>query len=407
MDEYLLSLVKPEQEQIWIGREPPFAMPALDLLGSTNCRVAPIHHTRYQVVWYYRELLNKAGELRWRLALDECIRLIGARGSLVLRFEQNLFFTVINLKQFLGRRRGTVVNIEYENIHAGVFTVVFSIERQDVQVYRDKSWSFVLLAKGDRTENAVAFLRSVRAIDPDHKLQIIVVGPSRPEYTPFGVTCHEGEYREELAELGRKKNDAVALVQGANVAIVHDRYVLDPRFLIGFDSFGYDFDIVAVKQIYSSGEDFPFYGAIESRDLVWAQPIHCSDYDSLLPGQFVNGGFMVFKSQTLKSIGFNKLIFWNQAEDLELTQKFVSEGLPPRVNLHSLAVTNAPSNYTIAFRPQKRRLRRVSASQPVKGLILSMAVSGFALLPLSVRNRVISTMRQRGWLYRVKRRFLG
>ncbi|WP_108396243.1 hypothetical protein [Devosia submarina] len=407
MDEYLLSLIQPEQEHIWIGKEPPFAMQALNLLESTNCRVAPIHHTRYQVVWYYRDLLNRAGEMRWRLALDECIRMLGARGMLVLRFEQNLYFSVINLKQFLGRRRGIAVNIEYENIHEGVFTVVFSIERENVELYRDKSWSFVLLAKGDRTDNAVAFLQSVRAIDPDHKHQIIVVGPLRPEYTPFGVTCHSREYREELAELGRKKNDAVALAQRANVAIVHDRYVLDPRFLIGFDSFGYDFDIVAVKQIYASGEDFPFYGAIESRDLVWAQPVHCSDYDSLLPGQFVNGGFMVFKSHMSRAIGFNKLIFWNQAEDLELTQEFMRDSLPPRVNVHSLAVTSAPSTYTIAFRPQKRRLRRVSTSQPIKGLVLSMAVSVFALLPLSLRNRAVSTMRKRGWLYRVKRRLLG
>lgn len=407
MNEYLLALVRPDQEQIWIGKEPPFATAALDLLQSTNCRAAAIHHTRYQVVWYYRDLLSDAGELRWRLILDECLRMISGFGSLVLRLRQNHYLTVINLKQFLGRRRGMAVTVAHETVSDGIFTIVFTVQRHDVERYRDKSWSFVLLAKGDRVENAVAFLQSVRAQDPARQHEILIVGPRRAEYEPFGVLYQSEVYREELAELALKKNDAASRITHGNVAIVHDRYVLAEGFLNGFETFGYDFDLVAVRQRYASGEDYPFYAAIETTELTWAQPIHCTDYDSLLPGQFVNGGFMVFKAHMLREIGFNTLIFWNQAEDLELTRQYLQASIPPRVNVHSLAITNAPPNYTIAFRPQKGRLRRVGSTNPLKGMVLSLALSAFALLPLPFRNNLIATLKQKGWLYRVKRRLLG
>lgn len=407
MDDYLLSLVRPDQQQIWIGKAPPFAIAALDLLASTNFRAAAAHHTRYNVVWFYRKMLSDVGRLKWRLVLDECVRMLGDSGQLVLRFRQNHYISIINVKQFLGRRVGVTCSVDYERNTDGVFTVVFSVVRENAALYRDKSWSFVLLARGDRTENAIAFLRSVRSQDPDYRHQILIVGPVLPEYEPFSVVGHPENYREELAELGKKKNDAAALVSGSNVLIAHDRYVLDDQFFSGFDIFGYDFDLVAVRQIFRSGEEYPFYGAIDARELVWAQPIHSTDYNSLLPGQFVNGGLMVFKTHALRQIGFNNLLFWNQGEDLELTQEFIHAGLPPRVNVHSTAVTNVPDTYTMAFRRRGRLLRRVKLNNAFKGLVLSAALSGFALLPLSARNRIISVMKKKGFLYHLKRHLLS
>jgi hypothetical protein len=53
----------------------------------------------------------------------------------------------------------------------------------------------------------------------------------------------------------------------------------------------------------------------------------------------VNGGLMVFKTHTLRANQFNDLLYWNQAEDVEVSRVFTDAGMPPRMNYLSSATT--------------------------------------------------------------------
>src|ERR671933_300524 len=98
MDNRILDLIKQPLRHIWIGMHPPFDMPTVDLENATAFRVSPALHQSWDVVWVYEP---------WKLALDECLRLFGESGLLVLRYKTRRDqFSNFGLKNFLGRRRG-------------------------------------------------------------------------------------------------------------------------------------------------------------------------------------------------------------------------------------------------------------------------------------------------------------
>jgi hypothetical protein len=139
--------------------------------------------------------------------------------------------------------------------------------------------------------------------------------------------------------LGQKKNTIAQAARHPNLTIAHDRYVLDTGFFEGFNRFGYDFDLCAVHQTYEDGEHYPAYCALNGPPLAWSPPVHCENYNVLHQNTYVNGGLMVFKTHTLRELQFNDLLYWNQAEDVEVSHVFTEAGIPPRMNYLSTATT--------------------------------------------------------------------
>ena len=358
----LAVLARTPGRQVWIGDHPPYDFVGLSPRGSTKFRVSAAHHGRYDVVWCYEDGLAGLRPGQHELLVDELVRLIGDRGRLVVRIDRGLAdFTIVGLKHLLGRRHGTRVTVENETADEA-FTVVFDIERSGMEAQRSDAWTCAVQTRGTRVEQVVEFCRSVREQDPERRHEILVWGPADPAYEPYGVTCHDPGYRDHLAEISRKKNDIAMRAGNANLLIVHDRYRLDPGFFTGFARFGHDFDFVTVPQRYPCGAHFPAYVAAEGSVLGRGRSFDCRDYDSLRPGQFINGGLLIAKTETLRAIRLNDLLFWNQWEDVELTREFRGRGLPPRVNCFSSATTlGIGPDYTRHFLPENTTLREMRA----------------------------------------------
>jgi hypothetical protein len=359
----LLDLVAAGQRQFWAGDHPPFSFNHAHLWGSTNFRLSSGHHGRYDVVWYYEQLFSELKQDQHLLMLDELVRLLGERGTLVVRYQQNRHFSVIQLKRWLFRRYGCEVRVKWEQAQSGIFTTIFELERRDVARYRDRSWTFAVLTSGKRNDNVIRLLESIHREDPDRNHQVVICGPSDSAYEPFDVGYQPGDYREELAEISRKKNDIADRARGANLLIAHDRYVLSPGFLNGFDQYGYDFDFVAIPQFYECGTRYPAYCALDNDSLTWCEAIDCRDYNRVRAGQYINGGLIIAKTHTLRDLKFNDLLFWNQAEDVELARTFRENGIPPRINAFSSAVTiGITPEHTSKFRTDDELLEET----PVK-----------------------------------------
>lgn len=356
------QLARTPGRHAWIGDHAPYDFVGLPLRGATNLRAAAVHHGRYDVVWCYEDALAGFRPGQHELLVDELVRLIGERGRLVVRIDRNLAdFTLVGLKHLLGRRHDTRVVVEHETAD-DAFTVVFGIERAGMDQRRSDAWTCAVQTRGNRAEQVVEFCRSVRDQDPDRRHEILVWGPAHPAYEPFDVTCHDPGYRDHLAEISRKKNDIASRARHPNLLIVHDRYRLDPGFFAGFARFGHDFDLVTVPQRYACGTHFPAYVAAEGTILGRGRSIDCRDYDTLRPGQYLNGGLLVAKTETLRAIRLNDLLFWNQWEDVELAWEFRNRGLPPRVNCFSSATTlGIGPEYTRHFIPERTALRQIGA----------------------------------------------
>lgn len=324
----------------WVGSAPPFAAGVISLPDQSNYRLSSSMHGQFDSAWFVETPLSDLSGGRFEIVIDELIRLLGARGRLVVRFRETEDLSVVNLKRAIGRRLNLTAEVHRQWCVDGEYTVVFSIERKCLDDYQDRRWTFAVLTQGDKPEMVVRFLQSIRTLDPTHKHEILVWGPMHAAYAPFGVRASDRQYRSDVAEISRKKNDIADAASHANLLIAHDRYALNDDFFKGFDTFGYDFDLCAIPQRYEDGHAFPSYCALPGHKLVRAATtIDCHAANTLWPLQYVNGGLIVAKTQTLRRIRFNDLLFWCEAEDVEVARQFREHGLPPRVNRWSSATT--------------------------------------------------------------------
>jgi hypothetical protein len=218
------------------------------------------------------------------------------------------------------------------------------------------------LTSGKRTDNVIKFLDSVRKQDKNNEYEIIISGPKNKKYEKYDVKYLEmSSFRDdEYAEISRKKNAIVDMASNANLLIIHDRYVLGDKFFIGFDQYGYDFDYLTVEQFYESGAVFPSYCAID-RPLLWSKPIRIDNYSEVFDTHYLNGGLLIFKTHIIKKIRFNDLLMWNQMEDVEITKAVMEQGVLPRINILSSAITiGIDESYTKDFKVYPKHYRQES-----------------------------------------------
>jgi hypothetical protein len=349
----------------------------LNIWDSTNFRLSPSHHQAYDVVWYFERCPSELQPGQLELVVDEMVRMVGEEGKLVFRYRQNGHFTVISLKNLIGRRYGIDASVAYERVEDGEFTTVFRIERQDLARYRSKRWTFAVLTQGKRRENLNSFFESIRNSDGGDDHEILVCGPQLPEFAHFNLRYHDQKYSEQYAEISVKKNDLAQLASEENFCVVHDRYRLDDNFFGGFEQYGYDFDFITVPQWYECGARFPGYCAMSSGQLSWSTPLDCQDYNHLWPLQYLNGGIFICKTKTFQDLPLNGMLFWNQAEDVELSMHFRNHKLPPRINVFSSATTmGITRDYTKDFVAVSGPPANGRDANGKKGSLLSVAKQG-------------------------------
>ena len=333
----LMNLVQLSGDHLWLGQHAPFSWETLDLTLSTNCRAAPSLHQQFDVVWWYEEQFNGSNSTRMELILDEMIRLIKEDGLLVVRYETAF---IPWLKKFMARRLFAEVDVEQEFRRDNEMVTAFRVRRTHRELYRDSRWTFAILTTGSKEKAVVDFLRSVREHPDGAPHEILICGPRSPSYEPYDVNYLDSTYRNDVAEIGKKKNDIAAAARHPNLLIAHDRYVLSPDFFEGFERFGYDFDFLTIRQWLDTGEEFPSYCTMEHAGPPMNPVRMLRRYDAIYPGHFVNGGIFAVKTHALKAVRLNPLLYWEQAEDVEFTQTMRQHGLPPRMNCFASATTS-------------------------------------------------------------------
>lgn len=369
-EHHLLDMVKRYGRHLWIGNHPPFEFDNLLLQGCTNFRAPASLHRRFDVVWSHETDIASLSALALPLYLDELVRFVGEEGRIVFRYTQSAEVTLVHLKRHFGRHPMLDAEVEYETQDkAGVLNTVFRVRRKHVDAYASDLWTFAVLTVGARKANVVEYLRSIRAQDPERRHEILICGPRADEYEPYGPRYNDRPYSTQFVDICAKKNDLAELAKHPNLLIVHDRYKLDDNFFAGFEDYGYDFDFLSVRQHYECGTEFPAYATLskEAHSFVWHAPIALADTNRVYPLSFLNGGLLAFKTHALRQLTFNELLFWNQAEDCDLSRWMMDHSLPPRFNSFSSAtVLGLKPSYTKGFRPEHPPVRRPAREEPVE-----------------------------------------
>ncbi len=352
-DNFLFHIAGKAEKNAWVGRKPVFNSEVILLLESTNFRCSPYQHSHYDTVWFYENSLSDFPG--WKIIIDEMIRLIANEGTLVVRLTHNYNFTAPALKMFLCGNITISVDIQHEDLKDGIIgVIVFQIVRKHTNIYQNKNWTFGILTNGTKVQSVVKFLESVRTQNED--AEIIITGDTNPEYEKFNIVYNSNIYNNKHPNISKKKNDIINLARNENIMIIHDRYILAERFFQEFDKYGYDFDFITVKQYYETGKEFPSYCYLEnsSSNLYWTTPCQENNYSIIHDGQYLNGGLLIFKKTIAQQVPFDNIVFWNQQEDIILSRRMMYNGIIPRINFLSSAITiGITPNYTSSFRISK------------------------------------------------------
>jgi|688.fasta_scaffold04128_12 hypothetical protein len=335
----LAPIAQEDKPQVWLGKSSWPNLTSLNLWEQPNLRAPAAHHGRYCTVWVYDVNLGQIDSRQIDLVLDEILRLLTQRGRIVFRFRETKHFSIFQLKHFIGRRYGIRAKVESEFRIGKEWCVVLEIAREDWDRYQQRGWTFGILTQGVRLDNLRAFFDSIRSQPGGEEAEIIVCGPRLAAFEKYRLRYLDVEVREDFAEICKKKNHIALAASHPNLCLVHDRYRLEPGFFAGFEKYGYDFDYLTVAQRYETGEHFPDYCALSQPELTWNTSLDCEDINYVLPRQYINGGVMIVKTLTLRELPLNELIFWNQAEDVELGKTYRDHSLPPRCNPYSSMVT--------------------------------------------------------------------
>lgn len=379
----------------------------IDLNSYKFCKAPSSFYQKYDVIWC--GFNNSDTLLNWRTILDEMVRMIDGEGRIITKIEVTGDFKVCyeyqrilaNIKMHLFRRVGLKCDVEYEEpkiFHShskgdslkvgSELVTVFKVKRENIAMYCDKSWTFSMITGGNKVEEVVKFCRSVRKFDKNFNHEILICGPENTAYSEFKVSyLDSAKYRDEYAEITKKKNDIAIAASNQNLLIAHDRFILGEDFFSGFEKYGYDFDFIAVKTVGNDGIEEDSWISL-TKNIFDKRVLRFGDFfdassalglkefsatkDKDLSYSFLSGGCLIFKRDILRKLKFNELIFWHQIEDWEIADHFINNGILPQINnfssVRNLRKTDQKANAV----SRKNMLKRVNKSLAKRFLKLAI-----------------------------------
>ncbi len=358
LNQKLIKYITEKEAVFWAGKHPPLTNLVTSQLifdPTKDFREPAAHHGRFSAVYLVEYNLSKYKQ--WPLILDEALRLLkyGSTGLLFVRFSNSSHLNVFSFAAFLRRRRDFSFELIYQDADPNgslLYAIQCTREENTPQL---NDFEFAIITNGKRPEKVAEFIRSVAHIRGLENINwsIAICGPANIADSLDKLNgrlrfIEESTEHSDKGWITRKKNQIVATSKAENLLIAHDRYALPASFLEQIKEYGPDFAVVVPKQTDTSGSRFPDWVTVKEP---WAfSPTSMLEYEDYDPNLYVNGGIIISKRRELTTTPWSELLFWNQAEDVELTRAFTEKGVTPRLARNvEVIVTDSRPDFTFAF----------------------------------------------------------
>lgn len=279
--------------------------------------------------------------------LDELWNKLSPKGYLVLdEFVESRNLSIYGLKSLIYDFSAGTAELCYENRIGNTYELVFRKSQQDEPRHagRIDAWSFGVITQGKRQEFVEKLLDSIIE-QKIPEFEIILVGnythPINEKYIDK-VRIIPFSQQDEKGWITKKKNIVAQNARYENLLVVHDRFVLDKNFYSGMCRYGNSFSILTCKQEMYDGTRTPDWVSINNSH-AWVSPA-CMEYEDYSPLVYCNGGLTIIKKTIALQHPWNEMLFWNQAEDVELTHRLFRHGYFLRLNPYSKAIVLQQNN---------------------------------------------------------------
>lgn len=305
---------------------------------------AHMHQAHDLVLTVERDL---ASIKQWPLVLDEALRAVSPGGILVVRLSQSAVLSVFQFANFVEKwTRGAFEMLDQVN-DGGQFVFALRLTHEQRRPASVETWSFGLVTDGRKPASVKRFVDSVVALDGagSARHELLICGP-RSVLDDLGDQAglvklvEQPEAFSDRGWITRKKNLLVQASSHENVLIAHDRYTVTPSFAAQMDRFGGDFDVVVPRQETVDGLPMPDWVML-SDPLNWATP-GWLEYGDYHPYVYINGGVIIAKRDLLAEVRWSEMLFWAQAEDVELTRRLEDRGVTARLGRNIRLLSEAP-----------------------------------------------------------------
>lgn len=346
VDLNLKDLLAKSKKIFWGGNSPPFSRMYADeriFSHQNDYRLPCDYHETFDLV-----CLNEVdlGSIKpWPIVIDEALRLLSPQGVLLVRMTDSPLLSVYALKNQLFSWGQTTILFDHK-FSDGSYLFAIKNERTERRGYSNEiNVSFCVITDGKRKLQLDRLVSSLQSLvtDENQNIELIICGPCELDISEYQEELKVALVPEPLSFrdrgwITRKKNLLVKSARYENIVIVHDRYFFPHDFLQRLGEFGFDFEVMSCKQISENGERMPDWVALGDA-WQWTAPGMLT-YGDWSPYIYINGGLIIAKTKILKAHPWNELLFWMQAEDVELTRRLQSSGCVPRFATKAKAYTD-------------------------------------------------------------------
>lgn len=333
---------------LWAGSMPPrhdMALGGALYDPQADFRLPAAMHQSFDAVFLVERDLARLKQ--WPLILDEALRAVSPGGVIVIRLKETAFLSIFHLANFLEKWTDGAYETLDQVVDAGHYVLSLRLNHSSLRPMGTESVSFTLVTDGRKPDSVRAFVESVIGIRgrSEAKTEILVCGPASV-LTDLGALANEVRLVDQPDNFGsrgwitRKKNMLVAASTCETIIVAHDRYVLPTDFFEKLRSFGGDFDVIVPAQKTQDGMAMPDWVMVGD-DLSWSVP-GWMDYGDYHPYAYVNGGVLIARTSRLRQTRWSELLFWGQAEDIDLSRRLADRGVTPRLARHIQLVSERP-----------------------------------------------------------------
>jgi hypothetical protein len=344
-DRKLFDDITHSNNVFWAGSTPPLPWITSDskiINPNYDYRLPENFHQTFDYVFFVEEDLGT--HKAWPQIIDEGLRLLAPKGKLLIRFTDSVLCSIFELKNQIFKWNQTEIIFDIRHTNGTHFLSILN-KREEKRKVSLNGISFGIITNGNNLENLKNFITSVHNCHkpPNTMAEIVVCGPESSKIEILNIDkdiifIEEPNKFKEYGWITKKKNLIVEKSSQENLVIVHDRYSIQNDFLMQLKNYGSDFSVLTCRQELKNGSRLPDWVTLGS-DWSWTSP-GVLDYGDWSRYVFINGGIIIAKKDVLLNVPWNDLLFWNEAEDVELSRRLKSEGYIPRFGRHITAISH-------------------------------------------------------------------
>ena len=280
--------------------------------------------------------------------IAELIRFLKKDGVIILHLKKTYHSSVWGMKAFIMTRSFDNPKLLSQDVISQNESIVeISLKRQ---IKSNKNWSIGIPSNGLRNPSILKLIKSIYEArnyirlkkGVNIEIDIMLIGEKDKLFKVYPIRYFQQSLPKNLNALGEKKFIITTNAAYENILIIHDRYVLDESFFIGFEEWGYDFEFCTVQQYDLEGNVFDPILTLEETGRFDRQMYRVKDQSYPYKHLYISGGLIIIKKMVTDYVNFDPFLLQNESEDIDFAFRAGVHGITAQFNSISIARTFTP-----------------------------------------------------------------